>query len=285
MQTNEEKTAIATDLRDYIAKTGLSAAKVAVQMGISAALISNMLSGKWEQISEEKWLAAAALAKPKKGWAIVSTTNLETIQNIADHCAQNGQTRCVIGASGTGKTTALTYYVRKPGTKHAYYVLAQESMTRKEFLESILEAMGVEFYGTLNKMIKRVASELCKHQNALLMIDDAGKLSGSKLHVIQQLIDLVHSRAGILIAATDYFYDNLMKGSKKGLMGYPELETRIGYKQPLAAPSLAEKRNISQANCIGGIMDEKDIKIAKDFRSLYNSIQTHNFTSKKEGIQ
>jgi DNA transposition AAA+ family ATPase len=280
MKTNEEKQQIIASLRENIAKTGISAAKMAVQLGISPALLSNMFSGKWEQISEEKWALAASFAQPlPQGWALVETANFNTIRALANHCAQNSLMRCVVGYSGAGKTTALTHIARN--SPNAFYVLAQESMTRKEFVEAILEAIGVEFAGTINKMLKKVASEIVKRPGALLMIDDAGKLSGSKLHVIQQLYDLTENRAGILISAVDYFYDNLVKASVAGKMGYPELQTRIGYKQKLAAPSSAEKAAIATANCPAGPPDGSVLREIKDFRTLYNTIQSHN---KKEAI-
>lgn len=280
MQTNEEKRAIANNLLSHMKSTGLSAAKIAVQLNISPALMSNMLNEKWDQISAEKWAAVQALVTPQAGWTLVETANFATIRELASHCAANALMRCTIGYSGAGKTTALTHIARK--TPNAFYVLAQESMTRKEFVEAILESLGVEYTATINKMIKKAASELMKRPNALLMIDDAGKLSGSKLHVIQQLYDLTENRAGILISAVDYFYDNLQKGSVSGKMGYPELQTRIGYKQPLHIPTKAEKAAIIAANCPNGAPNEDDIKPIKDYRTLYNTIQSHN---KKEVLR
>ena len=53
--TNKEKEQIAVRLKTYVAKYASQNKAVASMKGTSAGTVSNILNGKWENISEDMW--------------------------------------------------------------------------------------------------------------------------------------------------------------------------------------------------------------------------------------
>lgn len=75
MKTNE-KQQITESLKAYVAKYGSQNKAAQSLVGISAATVSQLLKGNWDNVSDEMWKNVASQISHKQGdgWQIVETT-------------------------------------------------------------------------------------------------------------------------------------------------------------------------------------------------------------------
>ena len=273
--TEKLKTEITAKLDTFVERIG-SQNRAAQMLGVSAAYLSSIRSGKWEKIADKTWrlLGKQLLSRD---WKLVRTANFDTIQATCLDCQDNGLTRFITGYSGAGKTTALRHYARE--ARDVIYVHCLDGTTRKQFLRDVLTAMGVEYEGNERQLLDRVRREFLAMEAPLLILDDAGKLPLRLLQKVQQVYDLTRSETGegnlgIILAGVDYAYDNLKKWALRERAGAPELRRRIGYNQQLSRPS---KKEVSAVASKNGIEEDGVIndlwRHCKDFGSLAEAIR------------
>lgn len=107
--TNKEKEQITGRLRMYVSKFASQNKAVASMKGTSAGTVSNILNGKWENISEDMWRKVSdqvgTVGGNDEGWQIVETHAFHDI-TLAMRDAQNDKNvTWVVGEAGSGKTT------------------------------------------------------------------------------------------------------------------------------------------------------------------------------------
>ena len=75
--TTKDKQQITESLKAYVVKYGSQNKAAQSLVGISAATISQMLKGNWDNVSDEMWknLASQIGYKQGDGWQIVETTD------------------------------------------------------------------------------------------------------------------------------------------------------------------------------------------------------------------
>jgi DNA transposition AAA+ family ATPase len=276
--TKERKTEIVEKLASYVERIG-SQNKAAQLLGISSAYVSQLRSGKWEKIGERTW---RLLAKQLLGsdWQLVKTHNFATIERMCADCQHNGLMRCLTGYSGAGKTTALRYYSKE--YREVAYVHCLEGTTKKQFLQDILTALGVEAAGNERQLLLRIQREFLSMEAPLLILDDAGKLPLRLLQKVQQIYDLTRDelgtgQLGILLSGVDYMYDNLRKWALSERAGAPELKRRVGFNQQLAQPTREEIATIARENGVeDGDVIGLLIRYSRDFGTLAEHIRNYH---------
>ncbi|WP_315814067.1 AAA family ATPase [Paraflavitalea speifideaquila] len=201
-------------LREYCNAKGVSQRVAATKIGVSDATINNVLTGKWNVISEEMW---------RKIWNAVGTGNKEPLFNTADHlaikklCSTARKNRLMIGLTGDtgmGKTRSLESIKRGRNT---FYIVYKKTMNARQFLCTILKELGIVFEGNKYDMVNRIAEELNVLTSPLLIIDEAGKLPHTVMQYLHDLRDYTINNCGIVLAGMPYFEENLknMPGSKR----------------------------------------------------------------------
>lgn len=257
-------------LRSFAESKQLSQNALAKMLGVSAATLSNISHGNSHSVKDSMLLQLKGKIRPQS-WQIISTTNFATVQDVCNNARQFKRLSCIIGEPGLGKTTALrSYYKQNPNT---YMVTCKKVMTPKRFFELMQSNIGINFGGTTHEVIMRIAEEMNKQYEPLIIIDEIGRISPKTLTMLHDLWDEIDTNAGIVLAGVGYFKTNLEKAVLKNKVGMPEINSRIGNWQYLTEPTRAEIKAVCAAN---GLTDESKIKSiinAKDFREVSQVIK------------
>jgi DNA transposition AAA+ family ATPase len=262
--------------------TGVSLNKLARQFDMSPAQLSNIRDGNAQSVSE-------ALIKKLAGemrldtWKLRETIPHQMITKVCQDARDNCRMLAVSGYTGAGKTTTLKRQEAKmPGT---YYVLATALMNQVQLLTEICRACGVEGGGNKMEMIGAIIKALNSAPDALLIIDDAGKLNDANMRLIQIIYDRTEGACGIVLAGTEYLKKHIEKRARVDAMGFRELKRRIGYwLTELPTPDAGTVRTFCQDF---GIVDENAIRWicdrATDFGSLKNILVNAEAYARKSG--
>lgn len=180
---------------------------------------------------------------------VVSTNNFNTVQKICIDAHKRAKMVSIIGYPGSGKTTALEYYLNN--NKNVIYVWATASMSARDFYTKILNTLGVEgksLGNNLHALINQVAFKLnYEQERKLLIIDEAGKFKPRFLEYLHELRDKTEHTTGIVLAGPEYFHDNMQKWKNQGIIGVPEVFRRIQHWEYLLPPSKTEIATLCKA--------------------------------------
>ena len=231
--TNKEKEQITGRLRAYVAKFASQNKAVASMKGTSAGTVSNILNGKWENISEDMWRKVSdqvgTVGGNDEGWQIVETHAFHDI-TLAMRDAQNDKNvTWVVGEAGCGKTTAARLYEREHSG--AYYVLCSEDMKRSDFIRDIAKKIGLRTDGmTIRDMLDAIIGALIQTENPVLLFDEADKLTERVFHYFIDLYNRLEDKCGIVFLSTSYIKRRMKMGLRYDKKGYNEIHSRIGRK-------------------------------------------------------
>jgi DNA transposition AAA+ family ATPase len=267
----DQKNSLRVTLDLYLRAKGISQAKFASISQVSTATISNILNYKWEQISDEIWLKVESKCQsdivedtenprqtqsPK--WGIIKGKGFTTIHSLCKDAQENSRMLAIYGETGYGKTCSLQEY-KKENPKSTYYVLADELMNQKQFLQAIAEELGVEKEGDKGTILRAVVQALNSKPQTLLMLDDVGKLNDNCLRLIRLIYDRTVDRVGIVLAGTTYFKNYIDMRVRKDTMGFRELHRRIEYWQQIDKPEdklvevICQRNGIDTVECVNYI--------------------------------
>lgn len=269
------KNSISEQLALQIKQKDLSQRKYAKILGISDAQLSNILTGNWDKISEKMWntvRAALGHYDTQNGWPLIRTRNFAAVHNVCKDAKRNKRMLGIIGATGYGKTKALNQYASN--TPNTGYVLCDFLMTQKSFLVSVARSFGLDSNGTKLQLMNRVTEKMNQMGDALLILDDLGKVNDRIYRIIQLFYDRTEGNAGIVVSGVHFLKNYLDRSAQRDKMGFRELKSRIEYWQELSSPMLNEVKAMA-ANY--GIEDSTSVKyIARkctNFRTVRSMIQ------------
>nr|WP_299382184.1 ATP-binding protein [Allomuricauda sp.] len=212
-----------------------------------------------------------------KSEPLFRTRNFDVIQELCSKVQEKSQMVGLLGYPGAGKTEAFKYYLSR--NDNTAYMWFQKTMNPKEFYTKLLSVCGYEntstkelsFHTIMEMIALRFRSTKGKQ---LLIIDEAGKFNSQQLEYIHELRDLTRESLGIILSGPEYFHDNLMKWKSLGLVGIPELESRITSYVWLERPLRREIKAICNHH---GILDTRIIKSQfygiDNFRDLMHEIR------------
>lgn len=231
MFTTTQKQSIAALVIAKMNDKGLSQEKAATQIGMSVAYLNHIVKGKmdmWNTISNGMWRLAAQWSDYNTGeWATRENDNLLQIFALCNEAQEDSRFMAVIGETGLGKSEGLKYYARK--SARAYYVLCRKTMSRKDFLNAIAKAIGLDIEGSLNSKINAIVNFFKLNDKCVLLLDDVGKLNETCLQLIQIIYDETVGLLGLIMAGLPSFKKWFFKMAAKDKPGFRELKRRIAY--------------------------------------------------------
>ena len=228
--------------------------------GVSAATVSQMLSGKWELIADDMWRnVAAQIGYKDEKWEAVQTRDFRLLTRLLDEAKENTLVMGVTGDAGSGKTFALKHYTASH--RQTYLLCCNEYWNRKTFLSELLAAMGRDYTGyTVGEMMSEAVRALKMQESPLLILDEADKLSDQVLYFFITLYNSLEDECGIVLCATQHLEKRIKKGIKLNKKGYAEIWSRLGRKcVALSGVSAADITAICEANGISDLTDIDDI--------------------------
>ncbi len=258
--TNNDKQLIANRLRLYVAKFASQNKAVASMKGTSAGTVSNILNGKWDNISEDMWRKVSdqvgLVNGSEKDWQVVETHAFHEITIALKDAQTFKNVTWVVGEAGCGKTTTARIFGEE--NREVYYILCSEDLHKGDFVREIAHNMGIRTDGfTVRELWITIQNELIKMDAPLLVFDEADKLIESVFQYFISLYNKIEDKCGVVFLSTDYIKTRIDRGLRCKKRGYKEFYSRIGRKYfELDDTTPHDVYAICVAN---GLTDEKDI--------------------------
>lgn len=258
----KEKQRIQARLAEYVEQKG-SQNKAARSLNeVSAATISQILSGNWELISDDMWRNIAhQVGYERRSWIVAATRGYVKMTQILTDAQDNALVLAVVGDAGTGKTEAVRRYVE--ANRNVYHLCCSEYWNRKHFLTELLRSLGIEATGTVTDMMFDALQALKKKDAPLVILDEADKLSDQVLYFFISIYNQLEDHCGILLCATDYLEKRIKRGVRNSRKGYREIFSRVGRK--FIGLPLAGTKDVAAICAANGVTDKRDIaRIAEE---------------------
>ncbi len=217
-------------LSDYLSSTKRSQASVSKELGISTGTLSQFLSGDYtgsnesiaEKVSQFLELEARRKHRTPPPDFTKKLNNTKLVYSALDYLRVANNIATVIGAAGSGKTTALKHYTEE--NNGVIYVQADATKkSPRTVLVLILKAMGMKPHGSSSDMLDSLIEELTG-TNRLIIIDEAQHLTERSFDTLRALND--HAGVGLVYAGTPDIL-NRMYGRHEA--EFDQVHSRIGY--------------------------------------------------------
>lgn len=258
-------------LRNYLdRKPGQN--KLANEIGISAAHLSNVMNAKFDLVSEEIWAKINAFinANEPTEWRIHATRNYRLIHSVCHDARDNQAFRMITGYAGCGKTTALKAFAAE--YPNVTYVMLDSISGNKQILKAIADALNIEATSrmTAPEIMKEIAAVLNNTPNSLLILDECGSIGKNNMVMLKDLSNKIEGQAGLILSGVNYAYSDIQKFAEKQNPGYPEVLSRIGHCEKLEKPDLSDVREICKIN---GLSEDKVILKINKHCSCYRQLR------------
>ncbi len=213
-------------LKQYMQDGGLSQARVANILGMSASVVSQYLKGTYTgdvEAIDEKVAQMTQRAKDKAQDIkrdFVSTVTAKKIIDVCGMAHSMNDINLVIGEAGLGKTVALKHYA--DNTAGVVFVEVEPTFSPKVMLVELCHKLGITPSRSNHDNISAITEKL-KGSERLIVIDEAELLSYKCLEIIRRIHDM--TGVGVVLAGMPRLRKNLRGKSGE----YKQLYSRIGF--------------------------------------------------------
>jgi DNA transposition AAA+ family ATPase len=255
----------------------------AEDLGVNKSTLGFIRDGDFGNVGEATFLKVQEkLGLSKREWGNYATSNFTAAVTMAKQTQESQHMAGLVGFTGAGKTHGLSMLAQKE--RNVYYALADTEMTKLDFLRELCKALGITRYEiyTRTEMRNAIVRKLKEEQQALLIIDDCGKLSDANLRIIQIIYDRTEFQCGILLAGMPFLKISIERKAEKNVNGFKELSRRIAYWEEMKRIPARDIRLVCESN---GITDESAIhyftRECQDYGTLRNMINNAHKASLK----
>ncbi|MDI3480818.1 MAG: hypothetical protein PWQ97_473 [Tepidanaerobacteraceae bacterium] len=235
---------IAEALRAYLSATGKSQNEVSKAVGISAAALSQFLSGSYlgDKMSLMQKISGFLDLENQRADTIkvpefVMTSNAKAVITAIEYAHIHNDIALVYGEAGVGKTMAIEYYI-KNHTDVIYITANPTISTPKGIVEEILDTLGKHQYGTLRREMNFLVSIL-KGTGRLIIIDEAQHLNHRALEVLRSIYD--QTKIGLVLCGNQEIHDRMYG---RGEVAFAQFFSRIGIRRCLQGGVTQEDINL-----------------------------------------
>lgn len=240
--TMDPHAAIREKCRVAIGESALSQAAAAREIGVSSAVLSQWLSGKYggdrDQVAArvEAWLAAleeraamtARLPEPP-GW--IQTPSSRRIYAALGYAQMAGDIALIYGGAGMGKTmTARQYSAKKPNVWVATMTPGAHALG--PCLDRVSEACGLRTPGGRAARLESTLRDRVEGARGLLVIDEAQHLGLRALEALRGLHDA--TGGGLALVGNETIFTRIAGGRRAA--EFAQLHSRVGKRVRLSAP-------------------------------------------------
>lgn len=257
-----ETVTVLEDVRQEMARVGLSQNAVAREAGVSSASLAQVLNGNYpadpaRMVSKlGQWLALrrSQAAQPQLPAApgYVPTPTAEKIVAALAYGQMAGDIVVVYGGGGVGKSSAAAEYRgRMPNVWVATMSPATAGVTPA--LEEVCLALGFRELPTGGARMQREIVSKMRGTGGLLVIDEAQHLSVAALDAIRTLHDA--TGVGIALIGNELIYARMTGGSRAAWLD--RLFSRIGRRLRVASATRDDVVKLAAAH---GVTSQEAIK-------------------------
>jgi DNA transposition AAA+ family ATPase len=274
---NSVKQSIVDKTRLRMNSMGLSTNKASKLIGVNIAYLSNMLNGKWDSISDDKWNLLSSWAGARVGWQIAPTHNMKRVANLCASAQNLSISYGISDEAGTGKSAGLRRYAQE--NSNVVYVECDEYWSKRDLVENILRALGREPSGNVSSMIDKIIYILKSMEKPLVIFDEADSLRDGVFGLFKTLYNKTENSCGFVLAGGLFFRERLRKGCNKNKQSYKEIYSRIGGELKQLKPLQVED---VEAICLNNGVQQSELgmviskmKNSKDLRVIKSVIEEH----------
>lgn len=271
MITEQQKTKTRDRLARYVQRYPSQNMAAVSLKGISAATVSNILSGKWKNISEDMWQRLESQLIKNEGWQIFSTAAYRDMTFFLADAQDQSSVMWVAAPAGIGKSTAAASYAAL--NRNVYRLTCATDMTKSDFVHELAAQIGVR---TAGMSIREAFQEILRHvvtlERPLLIFDEADKLADSVMYYFISIYNALEDRCGIVFLSTSYIKKRIRNGVMKDKKGYDEIESRICRRYVDLTPVSAAE--IEQICLVNGLSDAAAVgRVRTEARECGNDLR------------
>jgi len=258
--TVKEKNAISERLRAYVAKYPSQTKAAGSLKGVSVGTVSNILNGRFENISDEMFrnVASQVGGMGTPGWQIVETGVYQEITEVLSDAQRWRSVRWVTGEAGCGKSTTARVYLQDH--KEVFYILCSEDMKKGDFVREIARTVGIRTEGfNIREVWGLILDDIIQMDAPLLVFDEADKLTEPVFHYFISLYNKLEEKCGVVFLSTDYIVKRISNGLKYQKPGYKEFFSRIGRKFFTLEPT--DQNDVYIICTANGLTSRQDIDV------------------------
>lgn len=258
--TMKEKNAISERLRAYVAKYPSQTKAAGSLKGVSVGTVSNILNGRFENISDEMFrnVASQVGGMGTPGWQIVETGAYQEITEVLSDAQRWRSVRWVTGEAGCGKSTTARVYLQDH--KEVFYILCSEDMKKGDFVREIARTVGIRTEGcNIREVWGLILDDIIQMDTPLLVFDEADKLTEPVFHYFISLYNKLEEKCGVVFLSTDYIVKRISNGLKYQKPGYKEFFSRIGRKFFTLEPT--DQNDVYIICTANGLTSRQDIDV------------------------
>ena len=258
--TVKEKNAISERLRAYVAKYPSQTKAAGSLKGVSVGTVSNILNGRFENISDEMFrnVASRLGGMGTPGWQIVETGAYQEITEVLSDAQRWRSVRWVTGEAGCGKSTTARVYLQDH--KEVFYILCSEDMKKGDFVREIARTVGIRTEGcNIREVWGLILDDIIQMDAPLLVFDEADKLTEPVFHYFISLYNKLEEKCGVVFLSTDYIVKRISNGLKYQKPGYKEFFSRIGRKFFTLEPT--DQNDVYIICTANGLTSRQDIDV------------------------
>ena len=258
--TMKEKNAISERLRAYVAKFPSQTKAAGSLKGVSVGTVSNILNGRFENISDEMFrnVASQVGGMGTPGWQIVETGAYQEITEVLSDAQRWRSVRWVTGEAGCGKSTTARVYLQDH--KEVFYILCSEDMKKGDFVREIARTVGIRTEGcNIREVWGLILDDIIQMDAPLLVFDEADKLTEPVFHYFISLYNKLEEKCGVVFLSTDYIVKRISNGLKYQKPGYKEFFSRIGRKFFTLEPT--DQNDVYIICTANGLTSRQDIDV------------------------
>ena len=271
MITEQQKTKTRDRLARYVQRYPSQNMAAVSLKGISAATFSNILSGKWKNISEDMWQRLESQLIKNEGWQIFSTAAYRDMTFVLADAQEQSSVMWVAAPAGIGKSTAAASYAAL--NRNVYRLTCATDMTKSDFVHELAAQIGVR---TAGMSIREAFQEILRHvvtlERPLLIFDEADKLADSVMYYFISIYNALEDRCGIVFLSTSYIKKRIRNGVMKDKKGYDEIESRICRRYVDLTP--VSEAEIEQICLVNGLSDAAAVgRVRTEARECGNDLR------------
>jgi len=262
--TNVQKNEIVDLMRQESDNLG-SQNKLATRLEVSAATVSQIFAGNWDNIKDEMFLTIGTkLGYDFSNWQIAETTGFRMVFQVMDTAKDTSLFIPISEKAGSGKSEPAKVYAAMHRGNNVYRIQCDE-WAKREFLTELCVILGLEIpRGVISiyKMGQLVINffKARADKKPLLIIDEADKLKPAALRFLISLFNALEDILGVVILGTEHLEKEIKKGVRLNKKGYDEIDSRFGRKYVhLFGNTKQDVQLICAANGITDTKQQNDI--------------------------
>lgn len=232
-----------------------SQVELAIKLGVSNATVSNMINGKWNNISEAMWRKVQGVLKLDTDWQIAPTNNYNLLMELLGSLQDRSLTAAVSYDAGVGKSQTYIQYQRY--NDNVIYVECKNYWQTKSYIKALLNACGLKAEGTKEEMIEAFMEHIMKLDKPLIIIDQMDKLKEGAFDLFMDLYNDLFRCCGFLISGVPALEKRITRGAKIDKIGYREVLSRINHTFLKLTP--IDLNDVREVCVMNGLDDEDEI--------------------------